>query len=124
MISVLTKSHKRINNSNQITSPGREESAKMEIVAKAIILCLLAISGAAAVVTYMYDPTFFKYALEGKPVDNSENYRIETVYPSKLTRYKQHLLENSQVETQPPENTNPNPEQLWMDTYHKPRSSE
>jgi len=121
---ILTKSNTRPNNFKQITSPDRKERGKIETVAKAIILCIIAISGAAGAITYLYDPAFFKYSLEGNSVSNSQNYSTETVNHLKLSRYKKRLLEESRVETQPPENTNPDPEQLWTDTYDKPRSSE
>jgi hypothetical protein len=115
----LTKSIKRLKNFKQITSLAERREEKIETVAKAIILCLLAISGAVGAITYFYDPGFFKYALESKPAATSQNDRIETVTPSKLSRYKKHLIEESRVEKQRPENTNSSPEQLWTDTYHK-----
>lgn len=96
----------------------------METIAKLISLCLLAISGAAAGITYLYDPGFFKSSLESDSLSSSPNYKTETVNPSNLSYYKKHLLEESRVETQQPENSNPDPEQLWADTYDKPRSSE
>lgn len=96
----------------------------METIAKLISLCLLAISGAAVGITYLYDPRFFKSPLERDSVSNSQNYKTETVNPSNLSYYKKHLLEDSRVETQPPENTNSKPEKLWTDTYDKTRPSE
>ncbi len=96
----------------------------METIAKLISLSLLVISGAAVSITYLYEPGFFKSSLENDSVSTSQNYKTETVNPSKLQYYKKHLLEDSQVETQPPENTNPNPEKLWTDTYDKPGLSE
>lgn len=96
----------------------------METIAKLISLCLLAISGAAVGITYLYEPGFFKPSFESDSISTSRNYKTETVNPSNLTYYKKHLLEDSRVETQPPENTNPNPEKLWTETYHKPEPSE
>jgi hypothetical protein len=96
----------------------------METIAKLIILCFLAISGAAVGITYLYDPGFFKSSVESDSLSSSQNYKAETVNPSKLLYYKRHLLEDAQVETQPPENTDPKPEKLWKDTYHKPEPFE
>jgi hypothetical protein len=96
----------------------------METIAKLISLCLLSIFGAAVGITYLYDPGFFKSSLESDSLSTSQNYKTETINPSNLSYYKKHLLEDSRVETQPPENTNPNSENLWTDTYDKPRPSE
>jgi len=95
----------------------------METIAKVISLCLLSIFGAAMGISYLYDPGFFNSSFESDSVSTSQYYKTETVSPSNLSYYKNHLLEDSRVETQPPENTNPNSESLWTDTYDKPRPS-
>jgi hypothetical protein len=96
----------------------------METIAKLISLCLLAIFGATVGITYLYDPGFFKSSVESDSLSSSPNYKTETVNPSNLSYYKKHLLEDSRIQTQPSENTNPNHEELWTDTYHKPEPSE
>lgn len=96
----------------------------METIAKLITLCLIATFGAAAGIAYLYDSGVFKSSLESNSISNSQNYKTEAVRPSPLSYHKKHLLEDSQVEMQPPENTNPNPEKLWTETYDKPEPSE
>jgi hypothetical protein len=96
----------------------------MATIAKLISLCLLAISGAAVGITYLYDPGLFESSVESDSLSSSPNHKTETVNPSNLSYYKKHLLEESRVQTQPPEDTNPNPEKLWTDTYDKPEPSE
>ncbi|MGE5443689.1 MAG: hypothetical protein ACM3SR_03700 [Ignavibacteriales bacterium] len=96
----------------------------METIAKLIILCMVTTVGAAAGITYLYDPGVFRSSLESNPISNSQNYKTEDINSSKLSYYKKHLLEDSQVDIQPPENINPKPEQLWTETYDKPEPPE
>lgn len=96
----------------------------METIAKVISLSLLAIFGSAVGVTYLYDPGFFESSPKSDSASNVQNYETEGVNHSSLSHYKERLLEDSQVETQPPKDTNPQPEKLWTDTYDEPESSE
>ena len=96
----------------------------METIAKVISLSLLAIFGSAVGIIYLYDPDLFESPSKSDSVSNAKNYETEAVDHANLSYYKKRLLDDSQAEIQPPNNTNPEPEKLWSDTFNKSESSE
>ncbi len=96
----------------------------METIAKVISLSLLTIFGSAVGIIYLYDPGFFESSPKRDSASNARNYETEGVNHSNLSYYKERLLEDSQVEIQPPKDTNSQPEKLWTDTYDTSEPSE